>query len=106
MARFSALTLLPLSDEQLQREPNLRAAVSDQVSGTWPWPQAAACRATWAAPAGGLPDVAMLRIQGPTRPVDGSGWDGLLQCARRAPRIPWPVRLSLDGARVVITPST
>lgn len=36
--------------------------------------------------------------------VDGAGWDGLLQCARRAPRTPWPVRLSLDGARVLISP--
>ncbi len=36
--------------------------------------------------------------------LDGTGWDGLLQCARRAPRIPWPVRLSLDGARVLISP--
>lgn len=36
--------------------------------------------------------------------LEGSGWDGLLQCARRAPRVPWPVRLSLDGARVLITP--
>lgn len=73
---FSPLTLLPLTAAQLQREPNLRAAVSDQVSGTWPWPQVAAYRATWAAPAGGLLDVAMLRIQGPSRQVNGSGWDG------------------------------
>jgi hypothetical protein len=35
---------------------------------------------------------------------DGSGWDGLLQCARRAPRTPWAVRLSVDGARVLISP--
>ena len=36
--------------------------------------------------------------------LDGSGWEGLLQCARRAPRTPWPVRLSAEGARVIITP--
>ena len=36
--------------------------------------------------------------------LDGSGWDGLLQCARRAPRTPWPVRLSVEGARVLISP--
>ncbi len=34
----------------------------------------------------------------------GEGWDGLLQCARRAEKTAWPVKLSLDGARVVITP--
>ena len=34
---------------------------------------------------------------------DGAGWDGLLQCARRAPRTPWPVRLSIEGARVLIS---
>ena len=38
--------------------------------------------------------------------LDGAGWEGLLQCARRAPGTPWPVRLSLDGARVVITPTS
>ncbi|MDP3153287.1 MAG: DUF692 family protein [Archangium sp.] len=38
--------------------------------------------------------------------LDGAGWAGLLQCARRAPRVPWPVHLSLDGARVVITPKS
>lgn len=37
--------------------------------------------------------------------IDGSGWEGLLQCARRAPRAPWPVRLTLDGPRVVVSPS-
>ena len=36
--------------------------------------------------------------------LDGAGWDGLLQCARRAPRTPWPVRLTADGARVIINP--
>ena len=73
---FGQLTLLPLTAAQLQREPNLRAAVSDQVSGTWPWPQVAAYRATWAPPTGGLLDMAMLRIQGPTRGLNGSEWDG------------------------------
>jgi hypothetical protein len=36
--------------------------------------------------------------------LDASGWEGLLQCARRAPKTPWPVRLSAEGARVVINP--
>ncbi len=70
---FGPLTLLPLTAAQLQREPNLRAAVSDQVSAAIAWPQVAAYRATWALPAGGLLDVAVLRIQGPTRSLDGSG---------------------------------
>ena len=73
---FSALTLLPLTAAQLQREPDLRAAVSDQVSATLPWPQVAAYRATWATPTGGLLDVAMLRIEGPTRSLNGIGWNG------------------------------
>ena len=65
---FSPLTLQPPTAEQLQREPNLRAA----VSGNWPWPQVAAYRATRASPTGGLLDVAMLRIQGPTRSLNGN----------------------------------
>lgn len=73
---FGQLTLLPMTAAQLQQEPNLRAAVSDQVSGTVPWPQVAAYRATWAPPAGGLLDVAMLRIKGPTRSLNGGGWSG------------------------------
>ena len=73
---FTPLTLLPLTAAQLQQEPKLRAAVSDQVSGSFPWPQVAAYRATWAPPAGGLLDVAMLRIQGPTRGLSGGGWNG------------------------------
>jgi len=36
--------------------------------------------------------------------VDASGWEGLLQCARRAPKTPWPVRLTAESARVVINP--
>lgn len=36
--------------------------------------------------------------------VDGAGWDGLLQCVRRAPRTTWAVRLSLEGPRVLISP--
>ena len=36
--------------------------------------------------------------------LDGEGWDGLLQCARRAPAVAWPVRLSVEGARVVVSP--
>lgn len=73
---FGQLMLLPLTAARLQQEPNLRAAISDQVSGTVSWPQVAAHRATWAPPAGGLLDVAMLRIQGPTRGLNGGGWNG------------------------------
>lgn len=47
---------------------------------------------------------ALKRHLGARGVVNGDGWDGLLQCARRAPREAWPVRLSLDGARVLITP--
>lgn len=73
---FSTLTLQPLTAAELQREPNLRVAVSDQASALWRWPQVTPYRATWAAPNGGLLDVAMLRTQGPTRSVAGSGWTG------------------------------
>ncbi len=36
--------------------------------------------------------------------LDASGWEGLLHCARRAPKTAWAVRLTAEGARVVITP--
>jgi uncharacterized protein (UPF0276 family) len=36
--------------------------------------------------------------------LDGAGWDGLLQCAARAPQGPWRVRLSAQGRRVVVSP--
>lgn len=38
--------------------------------------------------------------------ISGEGWDGVLQCARRAERKPWPVRLSVDGARVAVSPQS
>jgi uncharacterized protein (UPF0276 family) len=36
--------------------------------------------------------------------ISGEGWDGVLQCARRAEKKAWPVTLSVEGARVVVTP--
>lgn len=36
--------------------------------------------------------------------VSGDGWDGLLQCARRAPRVPWNVRLQPVGQRIRVSP--
>ncbi len=35
---------------------------------------------------------------------EASAWEGLLQCARRAEKGPWAVRLSEEGPRVVVSP--
>ena len=94
---LTSLTLQPLSDAQLQARAvqlnhQLRASVEDRATGLWPWPQVTPFQAAWqsgvdwqgslALPVGaGIPDrswsnIAMLRIQAPTRALSSAGWQG------------------------------
>ncbi len=94
---FASLTLQPLTDAQLQARAvqlnhQLRASVEDRAAGLWPWPQVTPFRAAWqsgvewngflfisggaASPDRSWSNIAMLRIQAPTRPLTGTGWVG------------------------------
>ena len=94
---FGSLKLQPLTDTQLQARAvqlnhQLRASVEDRAAGLRPWPQVTPFRAAWqsgvdwqgslALPVGAaIPDrswsnIAMLRIQAPTRAFSSAGWQG------------------------------
>jgi hypothetical protein len=74
LGTWGALTLRPLSPQQLAGEPNLRLAIEDSASGNWAWPNATAYEGVHQFDDGSRISVPMVRVQGPVLDHVGSGY--------------------------------
>lgn len=91
---WAALTLNPLTPQQLAFEPNLRLAITDSVGGTWAWPSAGAYDGVHQFPNGHRIKVPMLRVRGPVLEQAGNGYEASSMAVGKGH---WLVRVVPNG---------